>query len=301
MNFVSNSEKKIELSKRIATQLSHDDWDKAIAYLELAAAEVENAEHPEQELAAVYEAFGDIFYSKDVLDITLEYYLKAYNLYKDLGDKSKMSILENNLAIIYANLKNKDKALEYFKNVYNYQLEKNDSLRLSQILNNIGTLHLKRNADSSLYYFNKSLKVSENLNNEELTGYIYTNLGRVYAQKNELSKAKENFDKALLIADHSGTDLIKSFVYQTMASFYATINENDSSIVYAKKTMHINADNFYSFSNQDATSVLYQAYKNKNDYENAVYYFEQYNKISDSLNVEEKAMLCRTSEIATRI
>lgn len=290
LNFVSQPEKKIELSKRIASQLSHKNWDKAIAYLELAEAEVENTENPKRELAAVYEAFGDVFYSKDVLDVTSEYFQKAYNLYKELGDKSEMSILENNLAIIYAKLKNQDKALEYFISVYRYQLENKDTLRIAQVLNNIGTLHLERNVDSSLFYFNKSLKISENLSNNELKGYIYTNLGRGHTLKNDLLNAKENFDKALSVANNSHNNLIKGFVYQSIAMFYAKIKENDSSIVYAKKAMDLNTDNHYSFNNQDAANTLYKAYKNKKDYKNAVLYFEQYSTIRDSLNVEEKAL-----------
>ncbi|WP_223033755.1 tetratricopeptide repeat protein [Hanstruepera marina] len=290
LNFVINPEGKVSLSKRIASELSNEDWDKAISYLELAETEAENTENPTLELASIYVAFGDIFYSKDVLDITSEYYQKAYSLYKELGDKSEMSILENNLAIIYAQLKNQDKALEYFRNVYRHQLENNDTLRLAQILNNIGTLHLERHVDSSLYYFNKSLKISERLNNEVLKGYIYTNLGRGYTDQDNMTKARENFNKALTVANNSNNDIVKGFVYQSLAMFYAKTEEHDSAIVYSRKTMDLNKGNFYSFSNQDATSTLYQAYKSKNDYKNAVHYFEQYNKIRDSLNVEEKAV-----------
>lgn len=287
---VNTSEKKIEISKRIASSLSVDDWNRAIIYLELAEKEAKNTKYPEAELASIYVALGDVFYEKDVLDITLDYYQKAYNLYVELDNETEMVILENNLAIIYAKLKNTDKALKYFKNVYNHQLKKNDSLRLAQILNNIGMLYLEKDVDSSLNYFEKSLNISNKLDNMELSAYVITNLGRVFTLKNDQQNASVYFNKAAAIANTSNNKNIKAFIFQSIAKFYSQYKENDSSIVYAKKAMKLNESNYYSFSNQDAANVLYEGYKNKNDFKNAVYYFEKYNTIRDSLNVEEKAL-----------
>ena len=290
LNLVDNPEKKISLSKRIAQELTSVDWNRAITYLELAENEAKNAGNPKSELASIYIAFGDVYNSKDVLDITLEYYQKAYNLYKDIDNETEMVILENNLAIIYAKLKNTDKALEYFKNVYQHQLKTNDSLRLAQILNNIGRLYIEKDTDSSLYYFNKSLDISKELENKELSAYIFTNLGRVFTLKNDLPNASVYFNKAVTIANNSNNKRIKAFVFQSTAMFYAQNKEHDSSIVYAMKTMKLNEGNYYSFNNQDAANVLYEAYKENKDYENAVFYSEIFNTIRDSLNVEEKAL-----------
>lgn len=290
LNFVSNSEKKIGLCKRIAVELTNKDWDRAISYLDLAKSEVENTSNPEQELASIYIAMGDVFSSKDVLDVTLEYYLKAYEILKDINNEVQVSILENNLAIIYARLKNKEKALEYFKNVYKYQLKNKDSLRLAQILNNIGTLYIETNADSSLYYFNKSLDISKQLHNKQLFVYNYTNLGRVHIIKNDIESAKDNLNKALeIINDSTDTD-VKIFTYNSLAKFYETVRSNDSAIFYANKSINLGKGNYYSFSNLTATRILYQAYKAKNDFEESVNYFEKYNTIRDSLNVEEKVV-----------
>lgn len=290
LNFESNLKQRIALITSISSELVESDWDKAISYLELAEREVESSENAQEELALVYKSYGNIFYSKDILDITLEYYLKAYNLYKELGNETEFTLLENDLAIIYARLNNNEKALEYFNNVYEYQLKHKDSLRLAQILNNIGNLFLKRNVDSSLHYFNKSLEISKRLNNKELYGYVYANLGRAYSINNDLQNAKINFDSALSFSKNSDNDILKNLVNNSIAEFFLKVEENDSSIVYAKRTMDLNTSSFYSFRNQNAANTLYQAYKNKNDYQNAVYYFETYNKIRDSINVEEKAL-----------
>ncbi len=67
-------------------------------------------------------------------------------------------------------------------------------------------------------------------------------------------------------------------------------NQNDSAIVYAAKTLNLDKDNFYSFTNEKVTNILYKSYISKEDYKKAAQYYERYNAIRDSLNIEEKAV-----------
>lgn len=290
LNFANNPEEKIELSKQIALELTNSDWNKAVDYLELAEVEAKSAKNIKLELAAIYIALGDVFWEKDFLDVTLEYYLKAYDIYVSLKDSSKTVFLENNLAIIYAQLEDKEKALEYFSMVLNNQLILDDSVKFAQILNNIGNLYLQKDIDSSLYYFHKSLDLSEKLKNDTLLGYNYTNIGRIFTIKNESESALIHFDKALKIADTSQNNALNTFIYKSIAKFYNDTRQADSSIVYAKQALASNRGDMHSFVSLDVNKILFEAYKDKKDYKNAVYHFEQYNTIRDSLNIEEKAI-----------
>ena len=111
LNSINDHQKKVELCRKIALNLQKSDWDRALKYIESAETEAKKANESEVTLAEVFITAGKMYASKDVLDIALQYYLKAYDIYKSNGNLEEIAKLENNLAIIYAVGNNKEKAL----------------------------------------------------------------------------------------------------------------------------------------------------------------------------------------------
>jgi len=290
LNTIENHEKKVELSLKIALKLQNSDWDRAIKYVELAENEAKKTANSELSLAKVYITAGDIYDSKDVLDIALQYYLKAYNIYKSNDDVQEAARVENNLAIIYAKGNNKAKALKYFLNVYKYQKSRKDPTKLVKILNNIGTIYLDKNADSSLYYYQKAHRFSKILNDKTLTVYIFTNMARAYASKKDKQNADLYFEKAFSLFNSSIDNPLQAFVYESFSEYNLEQHKLEPAIVYAKKALELTKENAISFSGLKLNKILYEVYLTKQDYKNAVYYFQQYSTISDSINIGQKAV-----------
>jgi tetratricopeptide (TPR) repeat protein len=290
LNTIENHEKKVELSLKIALKLQNSDWDRAIKYVELAENEAKKTANSELSLAKVYITAGDIYDSKDVLDIALQYYLKAYNIYKSKDDVQEAARVENNLAIIYAKGNNKAKALKYFLNVYKYQKSRKDPTKLVKILNNIGTIYLDKNADSSLYYYQKAHRFSKILNDKTLTVYIFTNMARAYASKKDKENADLYFEKAFSLFNSSIDNPLQAFVYESFSEYNLEQHKLEPAIVYAKKALELTKENAISFSGLKLNKILYEVYLTKQDYKNAVYYFQQYSTISDSINIGQKAV-----------
>jgi len=290
VNTISDHLKKAELCTKIALRLQKTDWDRAIKYIELAESEARKTKEPEITLAGVYITSGKIYSAREVLDVALQYYLKAYDIYKKNGNLEEVSKLENNLAIIYAQGKNKEKALQYFLNVYRFQKSKKDEVKLVKILNNIGTLYLSRNLDSSLYYFHKAEVVNKSLKDDDLKVYVSTNLARAYVLKKNKTKADEYFDKAFSLLSNRVDNLLQAFVYQSFSEYKLKEKNYDTVILNAKKGLELCKENTYSSSALDLNKMLYEVYVIKEDYKNAVYYFQKYNAIKDSINIEEKAV-----------
>ncbi|MNS30184.1 Bacterial regulatory protein, luxR family [compost metagenome] len=88
------------------------------------------------------------------------------------------------------------------------------------------------------------------------------------------------------IKDHS----LKSFVYESFSEYNLKEKRFDIAIEHAKKALEFNDDKPFGFASMRLNKILYDAYLNKEDYKNAVYYFQQFNKISDSINIEQKAV-----------
>ncbi|WP_431241384.1 tetratricopeptide repeat protein [Flavobacterium sp. P21] len=290
LNAIDNHEKKVELSRKIALRLKNSDWERAVKYIELAEAEAKKTATPDLALAGVYVTAGEIYDSKDVLDVSLEYYLKAYDIYKEMNNVPESARLENNLAILYAKSNNQEKALQFFAHVYKYQKAKNDPVKLAKILNNIGTIYLDKNPDSSLYYYQKAHLLTNKLNDNKLSVYVYTNLARAYAFKKDKKNADLNFKKAFDLLNFSKDNSLKAFVHESFSEYNLQENNLENAILNAKQALELNKDKSFGFSAMRLNKMLYHAYLSKQDYKNAVYYFEQYSKISDSINIEQKAV-----------
>lgn len=288
LNFAKSRSQKIDISQRIALRLQDTDWNRALSYLELARSEANKLKDPAEQ-AELYVTAAHIYNEKDVLDVALDYYQKAYEIYREAGNIDEEIKIENNLAIIYARLQNKEKALLYFRRVYAYQKQQGDSLRLAQILNNIGTLYLETNPDSSLYYYKKSLPLANELGDPIVSTYVYTNIGRAYASLSD-SSAMQYFRKALSYARSTNDKPTKSLIYLSLADYYHENSQFDSAVYYGNKTMTQLADNAFNFSSQRAVKILYESYFEEGDYKNAATYFNQYNTIRDSLNIVDAAV-----------
>ncbi len=290
LNSITDHEQKVELCRKIAVNLQNSDWERAIKYIELAEAEAKNTKEPELALAQVYITAGKMYNSKEVFDIALQYYLKAHAIYKNANNSAEVAKLENNLAIIYALGNNKEKALQYFLNVYRYQKSKNDSVKLVKILNNIGTLYLNQKSDSSLYYFQKADLINKTINDNALKVYVFTNLARTYALKKDKIKADFYFNEAFSLLDKDVDNLVQAFVYESFSEYNLNDKKYDIVIVNAKKALELCKESVYGLSGLNLNKMLYKVYINKEDYKNAVYYFQKYNAINDSINVEDKAV-----------
>ncbi len=104
LSFAKSPQQKINLSQRIAIRLADEDWSRAISYLELAEREAGKLKNDKVRLAEIYMVAANMYSSKDVLDVTLDYYQKAYAIYHTANDTAEVIKIENNVAIIYARL-----------------------------------------------------------------------------------------------------------------------------------------------------------------------------------------------------
>ncbi|MDQ6531424.1 hypothetical protein [Flavobacterium sp. LHD-85] len=290
LNTIDNHEKKVDLALKIASKLQDSDWERAVKYIELAESEAKKTDKSDLSLAKTYVTAAQIYDAKDVIDITLQYNLKAYDIYKSNNIIDETARIENNLAIIYAKSNNEEKALKYFLHVYRYQKSKNEPDKLVKILNNIGTTYLGKSLDSSLYYYHKADAIAKTLKDNRLKVYVYTNLARAYGLKKDKKNAGFYFEKAFSLTDSSIDNSLKAFTYESLSEYNFQEKKLDEAILNAKSALELSKDNEFGFAGLRLNKILYQAYLGKEDYKNAVHYFEKYNAISDSINIEQKAV-----------
>jgi tetratricopeptide (TPR) repeat protein len=79
-------------------------------------------------------------------------------------------------------------ALESFSKIKDLRSE-------ASVYNNIGNLYLDNNYASSLEYLNKALTIAQKLNDTQLIGKSYLNIGNVYYRKKSFNQALSYYDK----------------------------------------------------------------------------------------------------------
>lgn len=286
---ISNSStEKISLSHQIAEELKLIDGERAIYYIEYASQVAENSGSASQ-IAKNAKRTADFYYSLDILDASLNWYLKAYAFYSKQAASLDLLETENSLAIIYARLKDEEKAMEYFRNIHRNAIIMEDTLSIVKSLNNIATTYLRKNEiDSSLYYYQSGLNLIKDTRFLDLKAFIYTNLGRNHHLKKQKDssfyyfKAAQNLEENPKLSDNT-----KGWINFALADMYFKENQMDSTIYYTNKSMPY-YKNTFSFDNLDATKLLYQSYIKSENYKEASDYFQLYDSIRDSLNITEK-------------
>ncbi|ESU20345.1 hypothetical protein FEDK69T_28620 [Flavobacterium enshiense DK69] len=285
-----SDKEKANIALKIAAELKSSDWKRSLHYIEFSEKLAKKIDS-DQVTADINIKIGDIYNEKDAFDIALTYYLKAYEYNRENNVDERKYHLENSLAIIYARLNNKDKALHYFNNLLKYHRKKKNTTFTAKALNNIGTLYMSNDIlDSAMVNFKESLVLSKKIHDEKLNSILYNNLGICYTRLNNFEEAKSYFDKSIAIAEKNATDKNKAWIYNSISKMYLLKKQPAPALSYAQKASSLLENEKYSFEYKNALINIYKSYLLKGDYKNAATYFETYDQIRDSLNIESKAM-----------
>ena len=178
-------------------------------------------------IGATYQDLGSI-------EISIDYYLRAYELFKMIKDKNGISNSLNNLGVSYAKTQQFDQALKYFKESLSIkqQLFSDDARSEEQLVylsgsyNNIGLIYdLLSEYDSALYYLEKSLKIRIQLSDSIGIGDLYLNIGITYLNKEQTIITEDYFIKAYKIAELTNdVELYVNATYNLSEFYYLNSN-----------------------------------------------------------------------------
>ncbi len=96
----------------------------------------------------------------------------------------------------FSSLNNDSLAELNYLNALRYYQELNDKKSAAGIYNNMGNLHKSGDLTKALHFFNRSLCISEELNDQNLLAVIYYNLAVIYLRTAEFNKSLYFFEKS---------------------------------------------------------------------------------------------------------
>src|SRR5690554_661623 len=156
---------------------------------------------------------------------------------------------------------------------------------LKDIYNNYGVLkEINNELDSALFYFNKGLEIKLKINDTIGVPYSWSNMAGVYGLQENFQKSREYFNKSLqqrLVWEDS-LGIAENYT-QLGEVFMAEKKWNDA-IPFMHKSLPISLKKQYRNLTQYNYKMLSDIFKKLNNTDSALYYFEQYSAIKDSVH-----------------
>ncbi|MDQ1265140.1 MAG: adenylate cyclase [Bacteroidota bacterium] len=261
-------------------------------------------------LTESYRNISGIFSELDDSIKALEYLLKALKIDEEIDNEE--GILNDYWSLGYHYLENDSrKALDYLLKSLELKITKDSKRSILQIvannLNGIG--HAYRNLkeySKAIEYYQRARVLYRKIENFWCAALTYSEIGNVYFQKSYYSTAIDYQFKALKFAENENNSGYVPDAYLAIGIFYLEISRDslfkkiinfghyikntreenlNKAIFYFEKILEIFKTNpkaiYYDI--KDLYSGLYQAYKEKGNFEISLKYYEMYHNVLDSI------------------
>ena len=291
-----DSEKAVLLTK-LSSYSEYIGPDEAINYAKKALYYAQKTKN-EKQIGDTYGNLGTAYEIKSDYAHSLKNLYKALAIYESLNDIKSLTTVYNNIGLIYIDLKNYKQGLVFYNKAldlsYKFKKERNISL----LLNNIGDVYLQQKEYSkALNNFYKALIINKKLDDTEGIGLNLSNIGICYINLKNYEKGIEILKKSIatynddtnFYNNYNTLDLGRAYYLMSLDDRYKKDQKIliDKSISLLKKTLQI-FERYKSLKDiQETYFYLSKAYKLNDNYELALYSFEKYSRIKDSIFSKE--------------
>ena len=234
LKFVASKQDSVKILNKLTLRLRRSYPDSALNFGQRAiklATELSDS----TQLATAYKNMGNLYYIKNQLDKSEEYFLTAMEIFERQKDTLGLAKIYNNLGVVNRVKGNYQKTLEYYQQSLEKRKMLGDEAGMGKTYNNIGNLHfVLENPDLALEYYRKSLVTRKKFNDIHGIGGCYNNMGLIHLDKEQYDSAIHLLNKALNIYEEYQDR-------QGMANCYSSIG-----IAYMNQSKYGKASTFYN-------------------------------------------------------
>ena len=225
----------------------------------------------------------------------LDCFFYVLKIGEDNSDSTLISQVYNDIAMVYMELREYEKALYYNENSLEISRSQNDLKTISLTLNNYGLVFLYlEDYEKANDVFNEALVLKEKFLEEETDpdekyyleidiAMLESNLGLVYQNRKQFQKAIDITNKAVFIYDKLSLDFYLIQSYTTLAELYLLIDEVSLAKKYADLSLELLGDEQFIELKANSFGVLSMVYEELNKNEIALTYKESEQVLNDSL------------------
>lgn len=247
-------------------------------------------------LIKCYINLGNIYNQKAEFKKAIESFQKAEqysNISKDTLGRISTTL---NIGSIYFYINDyKQAKANFYKVIKICEPDGRYKSELASAYNNYATIYLNetpKKLDSALFYYNKFLKLSEELEHVGNIALSNFNIAEVYKESNDFEKARKHYTVANKIYRDEEDTLGTMKICLSLGEICTSENKNSEAINYLKEGLKYSID----FEIKDITAQFYKtlsaAYYNLGKYKESIDYYKKGALLSDSLyNAENSKIL----------
>ena len=233
---------------------------------------------------------GNVYSMLTDYNNAMDNYLKSLAKRELIGDQIGVASSYNNIAILHSEYSNFEKAIEYLNKAYEISEAHNDEESMGINMNNLSVMYMEiKDYENALKCGMEALEINEKLNITEGIANISTNLGDFYKFMNQYEKAKEYQRKALNI--YLELDKLEGIIIAKTSIAEILILENN--LPQAKLLLIEALNNANQLGAKNLISLIHsnlaQLYELNYKYEEALFHFNVFHQLQDSIFQQNKA------------
>lgn len=242
-----------------------------------------------------YKHMAEILYKEGAIVQALEYYLKAYTLFKEENDLLNLAETQNRIGIIHFQSQRYPHALANLKQALGTFKKLKHTNGVADAYSSIGTVYQRKHLDdSSSYFLNLALNELKKMKKGSETIKVYERMGSIYEDLGDFNNALKNFLSAQKLYIKSNTPVEPSLL-NNIGDVYRKKGNYEEALIYSKKAEQraivINDMRQLSSAHRD----LAKTFEALGNYDSAYYYSEKarysYAQIFNQENNEQLYLL----------
>ena len=251
----------------------------------------------------IYILLGNTNKRRNLIKPALNYYLKAENYALQSNDIERIIKIKGNIALIYQDMDELEKALLKGKETLTLLEEKKQVLGKNYLTQkyktelNLGAIYTtlfkkdtlnRKFIDSALTHYNKLLKSKDFTNEDYYTGRIYYSLGTAYSLKNEYDKANMYLDKSLTLFKKVNS---QSYLYKAnYNSGYNHFMSNDYNKAKKRflRALSLKKDTLLDYNYINIQNYLSKIYSKQRKIDSANYFLNSFLKAYHKMSTKER-------------
>jgi len=235
-------------------------------------------------------ALGNVYAMQTNLYRAQDAFYTGLLIAEEHNDSLYLPKFYNNIAIIYAKLEDNNKSLQYYlKALELFELLK-DPYFIGNTLNNIGNIYTQIGKNDSAYFFlNKALKIEKEISNFYGLTNTYSNLGRLAFSEGRTLAALELFEKSESAADSLVDDFwgsrsyIFASVYRHKGDAYFQLNDFKKALYFYHQALSGASVSSNLEMMTEVSKKLADLFHQQGNKDSAYFYYKNFTALNDSL------------------
>lgn len=235
---------------------------------------------------------GVVYRRMDYIKPALDYHKKALdiaNSVKDPSDDLKFSIAvsQNSMGNVYLTLKQYDLAIEQFEKSLVVENQSGNRLGLAINYHNLGYAdEAKGLLDLALKNYKRSLNYNEQIDSEVGRVICYNSIGQIYIKQKKYDDAKVIIEQALKKALQLNDQFYIAYAYINLGWAQSELNMDEEAEASLMIGLEVSETYGFKTSTVDAHKHLSNLYKKNNDYQSALYHYEEAVELENTIFTE---------------